>query len=170
MLMLLQTAVMETDVGSVMMCQCVWLWLPVPTQRGAAIDVTAKKKASRWIHYRKFPYTFCSQVGGGESAARRCLKSRETRCALMTVCLLPLLHSLHLRWISAMSDYQTEKGGWISNSEHALFGTHLLACMCHASKGHAPVCQKELNLKCSAAVLTEVCGFQLHQKDCSTVY
>ncbi|KAK2864148.1 hypothetical protein Q7C36_003302 [Tachysurus vachellii] len=52
--------------------------------RGAAIDVTAKKKASRWIHYRKFPYTFCSQVGGAESAARRCLKSRETRCTLMT--------------------------------------------------------------------------------------
>ncbi|KAG7316503.1 hypothetical protein KOW79_020044 [Hemibagrus wyckioides] len=55
-----------------------------PIRRGAAIDVTAKKKASRWIHYRKFPYTFCSQVGGAESAARRCLKSRETRCALMT--------------------------------------------------------------------------------------
>lgn len=50
-----------------------------------------KKKASHWIHYWKFPYTFCSQVGEAESAARRCLKSGDTRCALMIACWLPLL-------------------------------------------------------------------------------
>lgn len=129
-----------------------------------------KKKASHWIHYRKFPYSFCSQVGGAESAARRCLKSRETRCALMTACLLPLLHSLHLRRISAVADYRAQKGGGISDSERALFGSRLLTCMCRARMGHAPVCQRELSLKCSAAVLTDVLCFQLYQKDCSTVY
>lgn len=142
----------------------------MPAQRDAAIDVMAKKKALHRIHYQNFPYTFGSQVGGAESAVRRCLKSSETRCALMTVCLLPLLHFLHLRRISTVSDYQTEKGGGISDSEHALFVSYLLASMSHARKGHAPVCQKKLSLKCSAAVLTEALGFQLHQKDCSTVY
>lgn len=129
-----------------------------------------KNETSRWIHYQKFPYTFCSQVGGDESAVRRCLKSGESRCVLMTVCLLSLLHSLHLRRISPVSDDQTEKGGRISDSDRVLFGSYLLACTCRARTGHAPVCQKKLSLKCSAAVLTQVLGFQLHQKDCSTVY
>lgn len=170
MLMLLETAVMETDVCSVMMCQCVWLWLPVPAQRDAAIDVTAKKKALRWIHYQNFPYTFGSQVGGAESAVRRCLKSGETRCALMTVCLLPLLHFLHLRRISTVSDYQTEKGGGILVSEHALFVSYLLACK-HVSwqKGPCTSLSEDVE-KCFAAVLTEALGFQLYQKDCSAVY
>lgn len=110
-----------------------------------------KKKASHRIHYQKFPYTFCSQVGEAESAVRRCLKSGEPRCVLMTVCLLPLLHSLHLRRISSVSDYQTEKGGGISHSEHALFGSYLLACTCHARMGHAPVCQKELEVFCCSS-------------------
>lgn len=47
----LQTAVMETDVGSVTICQCVWLWLPVLSLRGAAVDVVGKRRrpCSRFI-------------------------------------------------------------------------------------------------------------------------
>lgn len=114
----------------------------------------SKKKASHWIHHWKFPYTFCSQVGGAESAARRCLKSGDTRCALMTACLLPLLHTLHLRRISTVSDYQTEKGGGISDSEHALFGSDLLACMCRARMGTSLSEGVELQVLCCSSWLS----------------